>query len=240
MPLRNPHAHRCRYPSRGQCHAIRCGHTDGGAAMNAPRVAVSRRGLLVGSGALVVSFSIARAPLAQEAATQGPRLPGSLRTAPMLDAWLRIDADGVTVFTGKAELGQGVKTALLQIAAEELDLEPREITLITADTERTPNEGYTSGSQSMTDSGVAIRHAAAQARALLIEAAAQRLDVGPEQLTVKNGAIVGPDGRSLRYVELASEGFLHVNAQPQTQLKDPSSYSVVGRDLPRVDIPAKV
>ncbi len=87
----------------------------------------------------------------------------------MLDSWIRIDADGaITVFTGKAELGQGIKTALIQVAAEELVVEPRAITLVTADTGRTPNEGYTAGSQSMPDSGTAILHAAAQARAILV------------------------------------------------------------------------
>ena len=91
----------------------------------------------------------------------------------MLDAWIRIDADGtVTVFTGKAELGQGIKTALIQVAAEELDVDPGAIALVTADTARTPNEGYTAGSHSMQDSGTAILHAAAQVRAILIGLAA--------------------------------------------------------------------
>ena len=70
----------------------------------------------------------------------------------------------VTVFTGKAELGQGIRTALIQIAAEELEVLPQTIQLVTADTGRTPNEGYTAGSHSLQDSGSAIRHAAAQAR----------------------------------------------------------------------------
>ena len=108
-------------------------------------------------GALVVSFSLRAIPsLAQEQeqAASKPPLPGSLKKAPMLDAWIRIDADGsVTVFTGKAELGQGIKTALIQVAAEELELEPHAIHLVTADTARTPNEGYTAGSHSMKDSG---------------------------------------------------------------------------------------
>src|SRR5436309_1402844 len=103
------------------------------------------------------------------------RLPDSLAKEPMLDAWIRIDADGaITVFTGKAELGQGVKTALIQLAAEELMVKPEAVRLVTADTAQTPNEGYTAGSNSMQDSGVAIRHAAAQARMLLIGEAAKR------------------------------------------------------------------
>ena len=112
--------------------------------------AFSRRGVLAGGGALIVSFSLSA--LAQESAQPSgrpPQLPGSLRTTPLLDAWIRIDGDGITVFTGKAELGQGIRTALVQVAAEELGVEPSQITLITADTARTPNEGFTSGSQSI-------------------------------------------------------------------------------------------
>ena len=126
---------------------------------------ISRRGFLAGSGALVVSFSLFT-PFArsqqQEAQTGGaePRnkapLPGSLKDAPFLDSWLRIDAKGnITVFTGKAELGQGIKTALIQIVAEELPIGIARIRLVTADTAMTPNEGYTAGSQSMQNSGTA-------------------------------------------------------------------------------------
>src|SRR5690348_9181795 len=85
----------------------------------------SRRAVLTG-GALVVGFSLLpRSGAAQGVAETAPKLPGDLAKAPMLDAWIRIDSDGgVTVFTGKAELGQGLKTALIQLAAEELAVEP--------------------------------------------------------------------------------------------------------------------
>ena len=99
-----------------------------------------------------------------------PKLPGSLAVDPYLDSWIRLEPnDAVTVFTGKAELGQGIKTALLQVAAEELGLPVERLTIVTADTGRTPNEGYTAGSHSMQDSGAAIRNAAAQMRELLID-----------------------------------------------------------------------
>ena len=134
----------------------------------------SRRELL-SAGALVVAFSLAPRAFGQGGeGTVGAaiaNLPGSLRQTPMLDAWIRIDGSGqVSVFTGKAELGQGIKTALIQVAAEELDLAPGAVRLVSADTERTPNEGVTAGSHSMQDSGTAILNAAANVRALLAEA----------------------------------------------------------------------
>ena len=115
-----------------------------------------------------------------------------------LDSWIRIDADGaITVFTGKAELGQGFKTAFQQIAAEELDVPFGSLKVITADTSLTANEGYTAGSHSMQDSGTAIQHAAAQARALLVAEAARRLDLPSESLGTENGTVIAPDGRRL-------------------------------------------
>jgi nicotinate dehydrogenase subunit B len=203
----------------------------------------TRRTILSGMGALVLGFSLTGQGHAQhaEGASAGPPLPGSLPQSPMLDSWIRIEASGpITVFTGKAELGQGVRTALLQIAAEELCVEPGAITLVTADTGRTPNEGFTAGSQSMQFSGTAIRHAAAQIREILLAEAAERLGVGPEQLAVADGSIRAPDGSSLAYGALIRDGMLHVNAVPTTRLLDWTKYRIVGQNLPRIDIPGKV
>jgi nicotinate dehydrogenase subunit B len=208
-----------------------------------PQMETTRRALLRGGGALIVSFAIAPAALAQQSAAPPgpPRLPGTLQTAPMLDSWIRIDADNkITVFTGKSELGQGIKTALIQLAAEQLNVAPEAITLVTSDTARTPNEGYTSGSQSMPASGTAIWNAAAQVREILIGLAAARLSVSAADLKAENGAVVAPDGRRVAFGELVAGDVLHVRAQPNSKLKDPQSYTIVGRSLPRVDIPAKV
>ncbi len=205
-----------------------------------------RRDLLGAGGALVVSFSLGRAARADEQGGSPPAsspapLPGSLKETPKLDAWIRVAADGgIQVFTGKAELGQGLKTALLQVAAEQLDVAPSSLDLVTADTGRTPNEGFTAGSHSMQDSGTAILHAAAQVRGLLIEAAAGRFGLSPAQLQTKDGAVQAPDGRSLAYGDLAASLSLHVPAQPGGRLKDPATYRVIGAALPRVDIPPKV
>jgi CO/xanthine dehydrogenase Mo-binding subunit len=208
---------------------------------------VSRRSFLAGAGALVLSFSLLSQAPAQEAPaapTEGPEpppLPGALDDSPFLDSWIRIDADGaITVFTGKAELGQGIRTALLQCAAEELEVDPAAITLITADTSQTPDEGYTAGSQSMQNSGTAIRNAAAQVRELLIAQAATRLGVPAASLRAEAGAVIGADGQRLGYGEIVDGTMLHVNAQPQSRLKATADFRVMGKPMARVDIPAKV
>ncbi len=209
---------------------------------------VTRRGFLAGAGALVVSFSLYSrlAPAqkgagADQLADKPPALPESLAKHPMLDSWIRIGADGsITVFTGKAELGQGIKTALMQVAAEELMVEPRAITLVTADTARTPDEGYTAGSQSMQHSATAVMNAAAQVRALLIQMASTRFGVGAEQLIAENGTVRAADGRRLPYAELVTGQMLHVPAQAQSPLTNPLAHKVIGQPFARVDIPAKV
>jgi len=210
--------------------------------MNAP-VILDRRHVLKGGGALIISFSLTRA-FAQDQtvpAAAPPSPPGSLKNSPYLDSWIRIDADGViTVFTGKAELGQGFKTAFQQIAAEELNVSFASLKVVTADTKLTANEGYTSGSHSMQDSGTAIQNAAAQARELLLAEAAKRLDVSIDTLQSEDGVVIAPDGRRLSYGELVSGDMLHVQAQPSSKLKDPSTLKVMGQSIPRVDIPAKV
>lgn len=196
--------------------------------------ALSRRRLFAGTGALVVAFT-----LPTRAATAG--LPGSLATTPRLDGWIRVAEDGaITVFTGKAELGQGISTALVQVAAEQLDVAPDAITLVTADTLRTANEGYTAGSHSMQDSGTAILNASAEVRALLVQAAAAKLGVPAASLHTQAGRVVAPDGRSLGYGELAAQAALDRDATPDAPLKNPRQNRVIGRSLPRRDIPAKV
>src|SRR6476620_11232618 len=166
--------------------------------MNGP-VILDRRRVLAGGGALIVSFSLADAFAQDQAApaaasAPAPKPPGSLAKTPYLDAWIRIDADGgITVFTGKVELGQGFKTAFQQIAAEELDVPFGSLKVVTADTSRTANEGYTSGSHSMQDSGTAIQNAAAQVRELLIAEAARRLDLPAEDFRTENAAVLAPD-----------------------------------------------
>jgi CO/xanthine dehydrogenase Mo-binding subunit len=197
--------------------------------------------VLAGGGALILSFSISRSSaLAQDAPKPTP-LPGDLKKAPFLDSWIRVGADGkITGFTGKSELGQGIKTALRQVAAEELSVKFEDIDLITSDTAQTADEGFTSGSQSMSDSGTAILHAAAQVRELLIGLAATKLGGDATTLKAEDGRIVATDGQSVGYGDLVAGGVLHVQAQPQSKRKDPTTFSIVGKSVARVDIPAKV
>jgi len=209
----------------------------------------SRRRFLA-AGSVMVGFTLLPAvrALAQTTTTEAgtftaaaPNLPGSLKTSPLLDAWVRIDEKSrITVFTGKAELGTGIRTAFMQIAAEQLGVTPERITLVTADTEETPNEGYTAGSHSTADSGTAISNATAQVRVLLLEAAAAKLNVDVATLTTQNGEIVAGDGRRLAFGEAVSGVDLHRNAQPGVPTKDPHTFKVIGQSLHRVDIPGKV
>lgn len=201
-----------------------------------------RREFLARSGALVVSFSLLGRSYAQgEGAPASSGLPGSLAKSPQLDSWIRIDAaNRVTIYTGKCELGQGLKTALMQIAAEELDVELSRLGLVTADTAATPNEGFTAGSNSLKDSGVAIRHAAAQVRQILVERAAVRLRATADTLRVEDGVVVAPGGARVSYGDLVAGERLSVPAQAVSRFKDPAGYRVVARPIARIDIPAKV
>src|SRR5437868_3021799 len=126
-------------------------------------ISLNRRDFAKGLGGIALAFTLDPA-----AAQQQKQLPGSLNGNRMLDAWIRINPDGTaTVFTGKVELGQGIVTALAQIAAEELDLPLARVNIISGDTARTPNEGQTAGSQSIEASGIALRMAGAEVRSIL-------------------------------------------------------------------------
>lgn len=206
---------------------------------------LTRRSVLAGAGALVVSWRLGAGQKALAQTETGvaasARLPGDLPAAPWLDAWIRIDATGrVTLFTGKGELGQGLKTALLQIAAEELKVPMAAMQIVTADTARTANEGYTAASHSMSDSGTAIRHAAAQVRDLLRAEAARRWALDLAKVRAVDGKVLGDGGQSLGYGALVSDTFLHVEAQPTSNLTDPAEFTLMNHPVQRVDIPAKV
>lgn len=208
-----------------------------------------RRAVLKG-GALTLAFSLLPAVARAEFNAMGlpklanPRLAGSLKNTPLLDAWIQVAPDGkVTVCSGKVELGTGVRTALMQIALEQLELAPADIRFIGGDTLLTPNEGYTAGSHTIADSGTALLHASAQVAALLRAGAARQWQVAPEAVSLRAGRALGPGGRSMHY-GAALKGLdpdgLHRMATESSPLRDPARYRLIGKSLPRVDIPAKV
>ena len=200
----------------------------------------SRREFFKVSGALVVSFSFVSCETGDPEISK--ELPGSLSTNPNLDAWLRIQSDGrVRIFTGKAELGQGIKTALLQIAAEELDVRLDQMDIVSADTAITPDEGYTAGSMSIQRSGIAIRSAAAEARSILLEIAASHLGLLSSELNVKEGLISGVgNAQSVSYGDLIGPKTLHRRVTGTAKPKSPDQYRLVGKSVHRRDIAQKV
>jgi CO/xanthine dehydrogenase Mo-binding subunit len=168
-------------------------------------------------------------------------LPPSLAANPRLGDWLRILPRGVVeVRSGKVELGQGVLTALAQVAAEELDVDVARVRMVAAVTGISPNEGYTAGSNSIQYSGAALRVACAEARAIYLAAAAGRWDVPADVLTVQDGTMAAPDGRTTSYWELADDGLLDRLATGLAEPKAVSDYRIVGTSVPRVDLPDKL
>jgi CO/xanthine dehydrogenase Mo-binding subunit len=206
-----------------------------------------RRRATLSAGVLVLGFTLLpRRALAEFNGMGVPPiankdLAGSLQRTPMLDAWIRIAPDGkVTVCSGKVELGTGVRTALLQVAAEQLDVAPAAVHFITGDTSLTPNEGFTAGSHTMADSGTALLNAAAQVRALVVQGAAAQWKVDAATLKTLNGTVIAADGRKMHYGEAVRGVDLHRAAQVKSPLKNIHDYTLIGHSLPRVDIPAKL
>ncbi|MCC6610950.1 MAG: xanthine dehydrogenase family protein molybdopterin-binding subunit [Burkholderiales bacterium] len=169
------------------------------------------------------------------------RLPGNLQANRRLSQWLRITPEGVVSLSpGKVELGQGIITALGQIAAEELDVDFARIRVIPVNTGTSPNEGVTSGSLSIQDSGTAVRHACAEARAIYLAEAAAELGVPVETLRVDDGRITAPNGRHTSYWALAEDALLDREATGSVAPKRPADYKIVGRPVPRLDLPDKI
>ena len=201
-------------------------------------IPVNRRDFAKGLGGIVLAFTLDPA-LAQQ--QQQKQLPGSLNGNRMLDAWIRINTDGTaTVFTGKVELGQGILTALAQIAAEELDLPLARVRMISGDTGRTPNEGQTAGSQSIENSGSALRLAAAEVVQIMREAAAPKLDAHAGELTAREGVLYAVNGKSITYGELAASLDLKREATASVRPKPAGTHKIVGQPIKRLDIPGKV
>jgi nicotinate dehydrogenase subunit B len=171
-----------------------------------------------------------------------PVLPGPLADNPRLDRWVTFPAPGkVTVGTGRVELGQGVLTAMAQIAADELGVAMGRITIRSGDTEFTPNEGYTAGSQSIQFGGVAMRQACADVRGLFLEQAAKVLGCSAGELGIRDGAILRdgtPTGQD--YWTLAGAVDLTAKATGSGKRKAVADFASIGQNSPRLDLPAKI
>jgi len=170
------------------------------------------------------------------------QLPAVLAGNPRLDRWVGFPAPGrVRVSTGRVEIGQGVLTAMVQIGAEELDVAPDRILLQTGDTDLTPNEGYTAGSQSIQFGGVALRMACAEVRALFLDHAAGTFGFSRPDLSVRDGAITyRGEATGHDYWSLAGSVDLRRHASGRAQTKSASEYRVVGQNASRIDLAPKV
>ena len=198
----------------------------------------SRRDFFKTGGSLVVTFSLAG--LAPPAAAQG--VAAKTVAADEVDGFVAIDAAGkATVYSGKVDLGTGVHTAITQIAAEELDLPFDRVSVVQGDTLLTPDQGPTFGSLSIQNGGMQIRQACATARQALVAEAAQRLGVPAAALATEGGAVVArASGKRVGYGELIGGKSFQLKVAKDAQPKDPANYSIVGKPIPRLDIPDKV
>ena len=199
---------------------------------------MQRRDLLKTGGMLVVSFSLAgHASAALDAA-----VPQKTVAPDEVDGFLRIDARGaVTVYSGKVDLGTGVRTALAQIVADELDVPFAAVTIVEGDTALTPDQGPTYGSLSIQNGGMQLRQAAATARRALLKEASAQLSAASDALTVQNGVIGAPGKpKKIAYGQLIGGRNFALKLDKDAPVKDPKAFNLVGTSVPRVDIPAKV
>ena len=202
---------------------------------------ITRRRFCFGLGAIVATFSLAPT-IGRAQVVEGPP-PISFAKTKRLEGWIAVAEDNsVAVYTGKAELGQGILTALAQIAAEEMDVGLEQIRMVSASTAHSPDEGYTFGSQSIEQSGSALRAAGAYARSLLVAAAADHLKVDATTLTVEHGVVGASDGRRVTYGEIVrdSPALLKRDVSHVVRPKRADAHSIVGKSVPRIDLPDKV
>ena len=203
----------------------------------------NRRDFLKGTGILIVSFSL---PTLTKTAFAQSGTPANTKTKTValddVDAFLAIDpTGGVTLYSGKVDLGTGIGTALTQIVAEELDVPFARVHVIEGDTALTPAQGKTWGSLSIQNGGMQIRQAAATARHALLQEAAKRLGVSAEDLIVEQGTVRSRSGgKQVTYGELIGGKTFSLKLDKQAPLKDPATYKIVGQPVPRFDIPEKM
>jgi nicotinate dehydrogenase subunit B len=212
---------------------------------------ISRRDLLKSTGVLVVGFSLFGA--ATKVLAQGEGLSVDGMDPTVLDSWLAISKDGtVTVYTGKVELGTGVVTALAQIVAEELDVPFNKVDMYSGDTDKAVDQGVTAAARTVERGGVQLRQASAAARQELLKLASAKLDTPADMLTVTDGVIsvVGNPGKKIAYGDLLGGQKFNIKivaagvgwdmkVAPNITPKNYKDYKIVGKSIPRVDLPGK-
>lgn len=203
---------------------------------------LSRRRLLQGAGALVVSFQLTSRPEVTSAQIWAES-DLQIEANPELDSWLRIDEDGsVTLYTGKVELGTGILTALSQIVAEELSIDFDQLSIVSGDTDIVPDQGGTTATATIGVAAVATRAAAATARQTLLELAATELNADVANLEIASGvvSVQGDTAHQITYGDLVGGQQFNQTVDATAPLKDPAEYTIVGQSIPRLDIPGKI
>ena len=202
---------------------------------------LSRREFLQTGGALVIALAVPRSASGQRARGADKALGKTVDTSEV-DGFLAVNGDGsVTVYCGKVDLGQGLRIAIPQMAAEELGVALDRIVMIEGDTALTPDQGATGGSSGVMRGGVQIRQAAATAREALLHRAAERSGKQAADFEIVDG-IARPKGGGpgVPISELVGGTRFELKLDPKAKLKDPASYTIVGKPLPRPDVPGKV
>jgi nicotinate dehydrogenase subunit B len=211
---------------------------------------LSRRGILQGAGVLIVSFAApASISFAATASTKPPLTPDQL------DSFIAVHPDGsATAFFGKIDGGQGTDLGIAQIVAEELDLELDRVSVVMGDTARTVDQGGASGSTGIWRGGAALRAAAAEARRILLDMAAQTLGAPASNLVVADGVVTveGNAAKHVTYGQLVGGHYFNakldwnkqfgnaLEIKPSSPLKSPHQYKIVGKGFPRRDVAPKV
>jgi CO/xanthine dehydrogenase Mo-binding subunit len=205
--------------------------------MNAP---LSRREFLQAGGALVVGFTLPGTVFAQR--PHGDIPLGKTLDIGEVDGFIAVNTDGsVTIYSGKVDLGQGLRIAIPQMAAEELGIGVERIAMVEGDTALTPDQGATAGSSGIVRGGVQIRQAAATARETLIGLAAARSGKPAADLDAIDGEVRPKSGGpGIRFGDLVGDKRFGVKVDSKARLRDPASYRIVGQPLARPDIPGKV